>query len=161
VNSGNCQNLGGDFNLNGDKNDRPNSSLPGFGSFSRSVWANGWCGAAGTNGGILNGCAGAPEQAGLPVLSAPCLACAGNLGRNQFVGPGNWAADMTLSKNFKFTERLNLKFEASAFNIFNRANFILASSGGGGRNHVSFGNFGQAGSTLDPRELQLGLKLTF
>jgi hypothetical protein len=146
VNTGNCQNLGGDFNLNGDKNDRPNSSVASFGDFSRKTWANGWAAGGQTN---------------LPVLSSPCLGCTGDLGRNQFVGPGNWAADMTLSKNFKFTERLNLKFEASAFNIFNRANFILASTGGGGRNHLSFGDFGKAGSTLDPRELQLGLKLTF
>ncbi len=157
VNIGDCQNLGGDFNLNSDKNDRPNSSVPGFGSFSRNVWANGWC-----SGGfsLAGGCTG-PNQANLPVLSAPCLGCTGDLGRNQFVGPGNWAADMTLSKIFKFTERVNLKFEASAFNIFNRANFILASSGGGGRNHLSFGDFGKAGSTLDPRTLQLGLKLSF
>ena len=68
---------------------------------------------------------------------------------------------MTLSKIFKFTERVNLKFEASAFNVFNRANFILAASGGAGNNHVAQGNFGQAGSTLFPRELQLGLKLSF
>jgi len=153
----NCQNTGGDFNLNGDHNDRPNSSVPGFGGFSRNVWANGWC-----SGGfsLAGGCSG-PNQAGLPTLSSPCLACAGNLGRNQFVGPGNWGADMTLSKVFKFTERLNLKFEASAFNIFNRANFVLATVGGGGRNHLSFGNFGEAGGTLNPRQLQLGLKLTF
>lgn len=146
VTGGNCVNLGGDFNLNADKNDRPNSSVPGFGNFSRSTWANGWA---------------AGGQTGLPTLTSPCLACTGNLGRNQFVGPGNWAADMTLSKIFKFTERVNLKFEASAFNIFNRANFILATGGGGGRNHLSFGNFGEAGGTLDPRELQLGLKLSF
>ena len=157
VNTGNCQNLGGDFNLNADKNDRPNSSLPGFGSFSRNVWANGWC-----SGGfsLSGGCSG-PNQAGLPVLSAPCLGCTGNLGRNTFVGPGQWSADMTLSKIFKFTERVNLKFEASAFNIFNRANFILAASGGGANNHTAQPNLGQAGSTLDPRVLQLGLKLSF
>jgi len=157
VTSGNCQNLGGDFNLNGAKNDRPDSSVPGFGDFSRNVWANGWC-----NGGfsLFSGCA-QPNQAGLPVLSAPCLACTGDLGRNQFVGPGQWYAAMTLAKNFKITERVNLKFEAAAFNIFNRANFLLAASGGGANNHLSQPNFGQAGATLNARNMQLGLKLSF
>lgn len=160
VNTGQCVNIGGDYNLNGDHNDRPNSSLPGFGSFSRNVWANGWCpsGDFGINGGCASG---VTSQANLPSLTTPCLGCIGNLGRNTFVGPGNWGADMTLSKIFKFTERVNLKFEASAFNVFNRANFILAASGGAGNNHVAQGNFGQAGSTLFPRELQLGLKLSF
>ena len=153
----NCSNTGGDFNLNATKNDRPDSTIPQFGSFSRSTWANGWC-----SGGfsLAGGCSG-PEQSGLPTLSSPCLGCTGDLGRNQFAGPGQWYADMTLAKVFKFTERVNLKFEASAFNIFNRANFILAASGGGANNHLSFGNFGQAGAALNPRQLQLGLKLSF
>jgi len=156
---GTCVNKGGDFNLNASKNDRPDSSIAQFGSFSRSTWANGWC--TGPNGfSLLNGCDG-PSQAGLPTLSAPCLGCTGDLGRNQFAGPGQWYADMTLAKVFKFTERVNMKFEASAFNIFNRANFILAAAGGGANNHLSFGNFGQAGATLNPRQLQLGLKLSF
>ncbi len=44
---------------------------------------------------------------------------------------------MTLSKIFKFTERVNLKFDAQAFNIFNRANFILATAGGGAHNKIT------------------------
>jgi hypothetical protein len=154
----NCQNTGGDFNLNRISNDRPDSSVSGA-TFSRNTWANGWC--AGANGfDLAAGCDGATAS-GLPTLSAPCLACTGNLGRNTFVGPGQWYADMTLAKNFKITERFNLKFEASAFNIFNRANFILAAAGGGGNNHLTQPNFGQAGATLNARNMQLGLKLSF
>ena len=41
---------------------------------------------------------------------------------------------MTMSKTFKLTERVNLKFDANAFNVFNRANFILATAGGGANN---------------------------
>jgi hypothetical protein len=66
-----------------------------------------------------------------------------------------------LGKRFKLTERVRLKFEAQAFNIFNRPNFILATSGGAGHNKITDTSFGQAGGTLDPRELQLGLKLSF
>ena len=68
---------------------------------------------------------------------------------------------MTLGKIFKLTERINLKFEAQAFNVFNRPNFILATQGGAGHNKITDGLFGAAGGTLDPRELQLGLKLSF
>jgi hypothetical protein len=142
----NCQNIGGDFNLDAVRNDRPDSNLPGFGSFSRATWANGWA---------------AGGQSGLPVLSSPCLGCVGSLGRNKFVGPGQWYADMALGKNFNLTERFTLKFEAQAFNIFNRANFILATSGGGAHNNTTDGLFGAAAGTLNSRNLQLGLHLAF
>jgi outer membrane receptor protein involved in Fe transport len=151
VDSGACINTGGDFNLDHGKNDRPDSSKAAFGDFSRKVWANGW----------FDPVTGNPNQAGLPNLTSPCLACTANLGRNTFVGPGNWAADMTLSKNFRITERFNLKFDANAFNIFNRANFILATAGGGANNKYTGGSFGQAAGTLNAREMQFGLKLTF
>ena len=68
---------------------------------------------------------------------------------------------MTLAKAFKFTERVNLRFEAQGFNVFNRANFLIATAGGSGNNEVRSGNFGQAGGTLNARNLQFGLKLTF
>jgi hypothetical protein len=45
--------------------------------------------------------------------------------------------------------------------VFNRANFLLATVGGGANNHVSFSNFGQAGGTLNPRQMQFDLKLSF
>jgi hypothetical protein len=149
VATANCINKGGDYNLDSGKNDRPNSSLPGFSNFSRNVWENGW---------FTNGVA---NQANLPTFSTPCLGCAGNLGRNTFVGPGQWYADMTLSKTFKFTERVNLKFDAAAFNIFNRANFLLATAGGGAHNKPTAGSFGQAAGTLNARNMQIGLKLSF
>ena len=68
---------------------------------------------------------------------------------------------MTLAKNFKLTERFNLKFEAAAFNIFNRANFLLATTGGGAHNSLDDPLFGAAAGTLNARNLQLGLKVQF
>jgi len=68
---------------------------------------------------------------------------------------------MTLSKTFKFTERINLKFDANAFNIFNHTNFLLATAGGGAHNQPRTGNFGTAAGTLNARQLQFGLKLSF
>jgi len=164
VNSGNCQNVGGDYNLDHGRNDRPNSSSSSL-SANRNTWANGWCpgGAFGNygNGGACNGAGATPSQAGLPVLSAPCLGCVGNLRRNQFLGPGQWYSDMGLSKTFKFTERVNLKFEWQAFNIFNRPNYLLAVNGGGAHNELGDGAFGQAAGTLNARNMQFGLKLGF
>jgi len=154
----NCENIGGEWTLDGQFPGvtRPNSSMSHF-NVPRSAWENGW-----PSFSFFNGSGPANySAAGFPTLSAPCLACIGNLGRNTFTGPGQWSSDMTLGKNFKITERFNLKFEASAFNIFNRANFLLATAGGGANNSLDSGQFGKAGGTLDPRALQLGLKLLF
>jgi hypothetical protein len=41
VNGGNCENRGGDYNLDHGRNDRPNSTLFQF-SPSRTQWQNGW-----------------------------------------------------------------------------------------------------------------------
>jgi len=162
VASGNCTNIGGDFNLDGGKNDRPNTSIAQFGGESRNTWATGWCPG---NKPFVNaaggGCGSAATQSGLPVLSNPCLGCAGNLGRNQFLGPGQWSADMTLGKEFRVTERTRVKFEWQAFNVFNRANFLLATTGGGANNHTTFLNFGQAAGTLNARNMQFDLKISF
>jgi outer membrane receptor protein involved in Fe transport len=158
VNAGLCINAGGDYLLTHGRNERPDSSVPNA-TFNRNTWANGWC----LGGDITNGpCSGGtPSAAGLPVLSAPCMGCLGNLGRNTFVGPGNWESDLTLAKNFKITERVGLKFEAAAFNVFNRPNFVLATAGGGAHNDMRSGIFGKAAGTLGARVMQAGLKLTF
>jgi len=139
----NCTNSGGDYNLDHGRNDRPESTITSIVP-SRSQWSNGW-----------------GPSAVASTFSAPCLGCTSNLGRNTFVGPGYFGADMTLAKNFKFTERVNLEFQAQGFNVFNRANFILATAGGGAHNKITDGAFGQAAGTLNARNLQLGLKLKF
>ena len=162
----NCQNLSGDYLLTtsqaggiGRSNSRPDSSVPSFGSFNHDTWANGWC----PGGDVRNGpCSGGTyTQNGLPVFTSPCLGCAGNLGRNTFVGPNLWETDLSVAKNFKLTERFNLKFDASAFNVFNRTNFELAASGGGANNEIRSTLFGKAGGTIGSRTMQFGLRLSF
>jgi hypothetical protein len=147
VTANNCENLGGDFNLDAVANDRPNSSISSLASASHNQWAQGFF--LSTTDAMSN------------PFSAPCIGCVGNLGRNTFVGPGQWYADMTLGKNFKITERFNLKFEAQGFNVFNKANFLLATFAAGANNKSNQANFGQAGGTLNARNVQLGLKLSF
>jgi len=154
VNTGNCQNLGGAYELNTtnshSRNNRPNSTVKGYDSATHDMWANGWGPAWAPNAGIF---------------STPCLGCPGNLGRNTFVGPGQWFADMSIFKNFKITERVGLQFRTEVFNIFNHTNFVLANSGQAAlettHNQFPIDNFGQAGGTLNPRNLQFGLKVKF
>jgi outer membrane receptor protein involved in Fe transport len=169
VDTGNCFDWRGDFNLDGGRNDRPDANVSSVSGVSHNSWANGWGATAGVGSG--------PQPTVVTTspgitFSTPCLGCSSNLGRNTFVGPGNWGADMALSKTFKFTERVNLKFDAQGFNVFNRANFVLATAGGGAHNQyahtdpvsgqmVPTSNFGQAAGTLNERQLQFGLKLSF
>ena len=152
--AGNCQNIGGDANLDGGHNDRPNSTAARVGGISHDSWANGW-GQTALGGGVY-------QYASPNVTFSPtCLACVSNLGRNSFVGPGTWYSDMTLSKTFKFTERLSMKFDANGFNVFNHTNFLLATVGGGAHNNYTRDNFGTAAGTLNQRQLQFGLKFAF
>ena len=48
----------------------------------------------------------------------------GNMGRNVLRGPGinNW--DISVMKNFKFTEAKSLQFQANFFNAFNHVQFF-------------------------------------
>jgi hypothetical protein len=63
--------------------------------------------------------------------------------------------NLSLAKNFRFRERLNLKYQADFFNAFNLVNFsglgVTTSSSG----------FGTLSSAYPPRQIQMSLKLTF
>jgi len=141
IDSGACVNTGGDYNLDGIANDRPNSTVTNFDP-SHDQWANGW-GNAGT------------------LFSTPCLGCVGNLGRNTFVGPSFVSWETSVFKNFKITERVNLQFRAEAFNVLNHTNFQLPGAGGATNMRRNSASFGEAGGTFNPRNLQFGLKLRF
>ncbi|MBI4443491.1 MAG: TonB-dependent receptor [Acidobacteria bacterium] len=85
----------------------------------------------------------------------------GNLGRNTLVGPGRTTVDFSVSKNTGITERTRLQFRAEFFNLFNRANFRLPSSGvfvAGGRLSATAGRIT---NTFTARQIQFGLKLIF
>jgi hypothetical protein len=85
-----------------------------------------------------------------------------------FHGPGIQTWDLSLFKQFKFTERYQLQFRAEFFNAFNHPNFANPNA-----NISSPGSFGKVSNTLapilgndsggpgDPREIQLALKFYF
>ena len=136
-----CVNIGGDYNLDGRQNDRPNA-LAGNISATHAQWADGF---------------NLPSN----FFTAPCLGCVSNLGRNTFLGPGYWAADVSMFKNFHIAERWQLQFRIEAFNVFNHTNFQLGDAIALAKNDISDPQFGQANDTGPPRNLQLGLKLSF
>ncbi len=69
--------------------------------------------------------------------------------------PGYFGTNMSLQRNFKFTETTRLQFRAEAFNLFNRTNFIIPST------ILGAVNFGQLIAAEDARQLQFALKLYF
>lgn len=87
--------------------------------------------------------------------------CYGNLGFDAITGPGRQNWDLSLQKDFAFTERAKLRFRADAFNAFNHPQFEGNANLGGLGNNFGAGNFGQITSAYDPREFQLSLKFIF
>ena len=91
----------------------------------------------------------------------------GNLGRNNFSGPGLGNLDFSLFRKFEITEKVKLEFRAESTNITNSPAF--------GNPNLTLGdaNFGRITGTLaglitnqgvggtGPRAINLGLKLTF
>ncbi len=52
----------------------------------------------------------------------------GSLGRNAFRGPGYFNTDLSLRKNFKLNERLNLQIGANAYNVLNHPSAFAAAA---------------------------------
>jgi hypothetical protein len=79
----------------------------------------------------------------------------GNAGRNILEGPGLATVNVSLVKNTRIAERMNLQFRLEAFNLFNRTNFDLPDI------FVGDPAFGAILSAEAPRHIQFGLKLLF
>jgi hypothetical protein len=79
----------------------------------------------------------------------------GNSGRNNIIGPAFWQIDFGVYKTFPVHERVRIQFRAEAFNALNRTNFNVPNG------NISSQGFGQIISTLEPRQIQLALKLLF
>jgi hypothetical protein len=141
---GEIVNVGGDFNLNGIGNDRPDPVGSNTIHATKEQWIHGFFdGKDAYEGGFVK---------------PPCLGCNGALGRNTLVGPGLFQTDFSVFKKIPIKERLALQFRAEFFNAFNHANFHPP---GYGANRVDYPLFGQAAGTFDPREIQLALKMTW
>jgi hypothetical protein len=92
--------------------------------------------------------------------TTPATASFGIVGRNAFVGPGFDNVDLSVIKNTKVTERMNVQLRADAFDLFNHPNY--------GQPSGTIGSVGVIGGTRFPtgdsgssRQLQLAMKLQF
>jgi hypothetical protein len=87
-----------------------------------------------------------------------CTTGFGDLGRNIYRGPYQQNWDFSLLKNFRLTERQNLRFTTDFFNIWNHANFSNPVSA----DVENPGSFGFITSTKGvPRLIQFSLRYSF
>lgn len=93
-------------------------------------------------------------------FAEPATGTYGNASINSLRGPGYWSDDLSVFRDFPFSERFKLQFRAEAFDVFNHPNL-----GNPGANLS--GNFNIITSTVSTsgpganRDLQLALKLLF
>ena len=80
----------------------------------------------------------------------------GNAGRNIVTGPGFASVDAAIAKRIRLTERLDLRIEAQAFNLLNRANLDMPE-----RFADEPATFGRVLSAKAPRQIQFSARLTF
>jgi len=90
----------------------------------------------------------------------------GNAGRDIVIGPNLWNLDNSLTKDWKVTkisEQFAVQFRAEAFNILNHPSFQLLPTNmtifQGAAVNASAGKLQATNSS--PRQIQLGLKITF
>ena len=105
---------------------------PGFGNRSVTEWFNPSC------------------------FFSPALGTFADTGRNIIDGTGLNNTDMSLHKNFKLYERMNLEFRADAFNPFNHTEFNAV-----GHTITTPSQFGKVTSAKNARNLMLGLRLSW
>jgi hypothetical protein len=88
-------------------------------------------------------------------FSQPAAFFYGNSGRNILRGPGinNW--DLSLFKNFGFTEKINLQLRLESFNTLNHAQWNTPD------HNMADANFGRITSARDGRINQVGVKIVF
>jgi len=79
----------------------------------------------------------------------------GNVGRNTISGPGAISIDLSIFKNFYFTERARVQFRAEFFNLINHPNFRSPST------TYDSSNPGELTAAGTSRQIQLALKFLF
>ena len=97
------------------------------------------------------------DPAGCAANPNACVTAFGNLGRNIYRGPFQQNWDFSLIKNFRITERQELRFTTDFFNIWNHVNFANPTF-----TDISNPGFGKIFSTVGtPRLIQFSLRYAF
>jgi len=97
-------------------------------------------------------------------FALPACGQIGNAGFNTFRGPHAFYDDMSLSKNFKITERYIAQFRFDAYNVFNHPVLALPNgcvdcSSGGQISDIEADS--APGAPIGMRQLQFGFRFTF
>jgi hypothetical protein len=100
-------------------------------------------------------------------FARPLEGSLGNLGKNTLRGPGvnNW--DISVFKNTRINERVNIQLGLETFNTFNHTQWdtlntsINAPNPGAVLTTATQGQAGTVTGTRDPRNVQLRMKLLF
>lgn len=116
---------------------------------------------------------------GKSFMLPPAIGTFGTMGRNVFRDTGFHNVDLSVSKNFRFGERVKAQLRIETFNIFNHPNFANPNGATSGYGQAAFadpsvvGTFGCGCATPDEaafnpvlgsgssRAIQLGLKFIF
>jgi outer membrane receptor protein involved in Fe transport len=107
------------------------------------------------------GCVAQPASAFHFIV--PAVGVQGNVGRNTFIGPGQWFYNTGVARTFKIHERHELTFRTEFFNAFNHANLFtdvpnLATN----IFQLTNPNFGNFPLTIDGgRQIKFWLKYSF
>ena len=80
----------------------------------------------------------------------------GNAGRGIITGPSQTRFDISLFKNIRIAEQVRMQLRGEAFNAFNHTNFDTI-----GTSFGTTATFGRVTGVRDPRNIQIGLKLSF
>jgi hypothetical protein len=81
----------------------------------------------------------------------------GQLERNAFDGPAYFNIDASLFKNIRVREDMRVQLRVEAFNVLNRANFVLSSQ----LPSINSATFGRITSTAAPRVMQFAARFEF
>jgi outer membrane receptor protein involved in Fe transport len=82
------------------------------------------------------------------------------VGRNSARGFDYVSVDLRISRSFKISEHTALAILAEGFNVTNRANYSVPNNTFG-VGPTPLMNFGRPTAAFDPRQIQLGVRLTF
>lgn len=96
-------------------------------------------------------------------FAAPAPNTFGNAGRGIVRGPGIILTDLAIYKNFRVTERIRMQFRTELFNAFNHTNWntVGTTATFNAAGVQTNADFGRVLTALEPRQIQLGLKLNF
>jgi hypothetical protein len=104
------------------------------------------------------------RQFNTAAFQTPALGTLGNSGRNTMRAPGQKAADLSLFKNFRVKEQVNVQFRAEAYNLM-ASPFYTVIYPQLNATQTNFGSLvpvgGDKGNLFNPRIYQMALRFVF